>query len=196
MPTPRILAFSGSLRTNSYNTMLLRVAAEGARAAGAEVTLLSLRDYPLPVFDEDLERDQGLHPNARKLKDAFLSHQGLLLATPEYNSTFSAAMKNTIDWVSRPATHPLGRPERGLECFENKVCALLAASPGALGGIRGLPQLRYVLANIKVTVLPDQFSLMKAHEAFDAAGNLKDPKQSESAKGIGAVLAKTLSRLI
>src|SRR5262245_15744970 len=107
---PKILAFAGSLRTGSFNKKLIRVAVAGARAAGAEVTLIDLRDYPLPVFDEDLEKAEGLHPNARKLKDLMFAHHGLLLSCPEYNSSITAVLKNTIDWISRPVP---GEPPLG-----------------------------------------------------------------------------------
>lgn len=195
MPQIKILAFAGSLRSGSFNKRLVDIAAEGARAAGAETTVIDLRDFALPIFDEDFERENPLPGNVRKLKDLFLAHHGLLIATPEYNSSVSAALKNVIDWVSRPTKLADGTPERPLQCFEEKIAGLLAASPGALGGLRGLPQLRYILSNIKVTVLADQFALMKAHEAFNADGSLKDPKQQEGAKAIGAAVAKMLIKL-
>src|ERR1700761_4096826 len=98
----KILAFAGSLRGGSFNKMLVRVAAHAARNAGAEVTVIDLKEYPLPLYDGDLEDSQGLPDNGRKLKDLFLAHQGLLLGCPEYNSSISAVLKNVIDWVSRP----------------------------------------------------------------------------------------------
>jgi chromate reductase, NAD(P)H dehydrogenase (quinone) len=187
---PRILAFSGSLRAASFNQQLVKVAAGGATKAGALVTVIHLKEFPLPVFDEDLERSQGLPENARKLKDLFFSHQGLLIACPEYNSSMTAALKNALDWVSRPA------PGEGpLQAYDGKVAALLAASPGALGGLRGLVSVRSLLSNIKVIVLPEQVAVPKAHEAFDAVGNLKDPKQQASVEGVGAALAKVVTRL-
>jgi chromate reductase, NAD(P)H dehydrogenase (quinone) len=186
--SPRILAFSGSLRSGSYNKKLAHAAAVHAKAAGADVTEIDLRDFPLPVFDEDLEAKEGLHPNARQLKDLFLAHQGLIISTPEYNSSYSAALKNAIDWISRPAKNADGTPEAPLACFDNKVVALYAASPGALGGIRVLPELRRLLANIKCVVLPDQFALAKAHEAFDESGRLKDPKSDAFAKDVATRL--------
>lgn len=196
MTMPRILAFSGSLRADSLNHKLVAVAAEGARAAGAEVTLIRLKDYPLPVFDEDLEKAEGLPANARKLKDLFLSQHGLLIACPEYNSTISAALKNVIDWVSRPAKLSNGQAEPPLGCFTDKIAGIMAASPGALGGIRMLPELRRILANINVHVVHNQFALMKAHEAFSGDGMLKDEKQAAMAKGVGAAVANMLRRVV
>lgn len=188
--TPRILAFAGSTRGDSYNKRLVRIAAGGARAAGAEVTLLDLRDYPLPLFDEDDEARAGLPANARKLKDLFLAHQGLLMACPEYNSSITAVLKNTIDWVSRPVPG-----EEPLNCFSGKVAAIMSASPGALGGLRGLVTVRSILGNIRVIVLPDQMAVAKAHEAFTADGSLKDPGQHASIEQLGVKLTHTLERL-
>lgn len=103
MPTPKILAFAGSTRTESFNKKLVKIAVTGARGAGAEVTWIDLRDFPMPLYDEDLETKEGLPENAKKLKALFLSHDGLLLACPEYNSSITGVLKNAIDWVSRSA---------------------------------------------------------------------------------------------
>jgi NAD(P)H-dependent FMN reductase len=176
---PRILAFAGSLRQDSFNKKLVRLAMAGAAAAGAKVTYLDLRDLPLPVFDQDLEAAEGLPPNGRKLKDLLLAHDGLLLSAPEYNSSITAVLKNAIDWASRavPGEAPLG-------CFTGKVAALLSASPGALGGLRGLVTVRSILGNIGVLVLPTQIAVPKAHEAFKAA-----------VEKLGADLAQVLVKL-
>lgn len=188
---PRILAFPGSARTDSYNKKLLAVAAKGARDAGAEVTVIDLKDYPMPLYDGDLEDKSGLPENAKKLKKLFLEHQGLLIAAPEYNSSLTPLLKNTIDWVSRPESDD----EPPLACYQNKVAGLLAASPGALGGLRGLVPLRMLLENIRVMVIPDQFALAKAHDAFNEEGTLKDAKQRAQAEAVGAKLAQVLTKL-
>lgn len=190
MSAPRVLAFAGSARKDSWNKKLVRTAAEAARQAGCEVTLLDLADFPLPIFDEDLERSSGLPANAVRLKAIFKEHQGLLIASPEYNSSFTALLKNTIDWVSRPVP---GEPR--MACFVGKTAALLSASPGALGGLRGLVHLRSVLGNIEVIVLPQQFALVKAHEAFDADGRLKDEGQRASVASLAAALASAVKKL-
>lgn len=184
----KILAFAGSLRKESYNKKLVKIAAEGARLAGAEVTFIDLKDFPLPVFDQDLESAEGLHANARKLKDLMLSHQAFLIASPEYNSSLSAALKNAIDWASRG--------EKMLECFNGKTAGIMSASPGALGGLRGLTHLRDILENIGVTVVPRQIAIVKAHEAFDETGNLKDDKQRTTVQKIGADVAKLTEALL
>ena len=188
---PKILAFAGSTRTESFNKKLIRIAANGARSAGAEVTLIDLRDFALPLFDGDLEDSQGLPENAKKLKQLFLAHDGLLVSSPEYNSGISGVLKNTIDWVSRTETDD----EKPLACFAGKVATLMAASPGALGGLRGLVQVRAILGNIKVLVLPDQIAVSKAYEAFNLDGSLKDAKQHAAVEKLGATLATTLAKL-
>lgn len=185
----KVLAFAGSLRAGSYNKKLVQVAAQGARAAGAQVTYVDLRDYPLPVFDEDVEK-QGVPENATKLKELFKSHHALLVASPEYNSSVSAALKNVIDWVSRPA-----QGEAPLAAFDGKVAGLLAASPGALGGLRGLVTLRSILGNIRVIVLPDQIAVMKAHEAFNEDGSMRDGKQQAAVEAIGRRVAEVAAKL-
>lgn len=191
MNRPKILALAGSTRQDSFNFRLLKVAAQGASQAGADVTIVDLRDYPLPVFDEDLERNSGTPKNVRRLQELFLKHHGLLIASPEYNGSLSPLLKNLIDWVSRPIPdHP---PLAG---YQSKVASLLSASSGGMGGLRGLVHVRAILGNIGVIVLPQQFALANAGEAFDADGNLLDPRQRESAEKIGGQLARTLTKLI
>lgn len=188
--TPRILAFAGSTRTDSFNRRLVKIAAAAARAAGADVTLLDLRDYPLPLYDGDLEAQEGLPANARKLKDLFLANEGLLISAPEYNSSITAVLKNTIDWVSRPVPG-----EAALNCFDGKVAALMSASPGALGGLRGLVHVRAILQNIRVLTIPEQVSVSNAGDAFAPDGSLKDAKQRAAVEALSAKLVRTLSRL-
>jgi NAD(P)H-dependent FMN reductase len=192
MTTPRILAFGGSLRRESYNQKLVTIAVEGARAAGAEVTLIALRDFPLPVFNEDLEAAEGLPASAKKLKQLFLEHHGLLISAPEYNSSITGALKNTIDWVSRAESDD----EPVLSAYIGKTAILCAASPGNLGGLRGLVHVRAILGNIGVTVLPDQVAVTKAHEAFSADGSLVDDKLVARVKNLGTQLAQHLKKML
>lgn len=189
--TPKILAFAGSTRTDSYNKKLVKIAANGATAAGAEVTFVDLRDLPMPLFDEDLEAQEGIHPNARKFKELMLAHQGLLIASPEYNSSISAVLKNAIDWASRP-----GPGEPMLASFVNKVAAIMSISPGGLGGIRGLVHLRSILGNISVIVLPSQVTIPQAYEAFNPDGTLVDPKKQSAVEKLGNDVATVLSKLM
>ena len=173
---PRILAFAGSARADSWIRKLIRTAADAARAAGADVTLIELTDYPLPLMDEDLEAREGLPANVQRLKALFKAHDALLIASPEYNSSIPPLLKNTIDWVSRE-----WQGESGLVPYQNKVAAIMGASPGSLGGMRMLPHLRQVLNALGVHTLPGQFSLANADEAFDPEnGALKSPGRLHS----------------
>ena len=192
MTTPRILAFAGSLRRDSFNQKLVAVAAEGATDAGAEVTVISLRDFPLPVFDQDLEDAEGLPEGAKQLKQLFRDHHGLLIASPEYNSSITAALKNALDWVSRAETDD----EPPMVAYSGKAAALCAASPGALGGLRGLVHIRAILGNIGVLVLPDQVAVSKAHEAFTPGGSLVDDKQTKRVRNLGGQLARHLAKML
>jgi NAD(P)H-dependent FMN reductase len=187
---PRILAFAGSTRTESFNKKLVKIAAAGARAAGAEVTLVDLRDLAMPLYDGDIEAAEGLPPNAKKFKELMKSHKGLLIASPEYNSSISGVLKNAIDWASRPEP---GEPP--LVAFDGKIAGLMSASMGALGGLRGLVTVRSILGNIKVLVVPDQVAVSKAHEAFNADGTLKDEKVHASVEKLGACVASIASKI-
>lgn len=190
MPAPKILAFAGSARKESYNKKLIHIAAAAAREAGGEVTLIDLRDFPLPIMDEDLEAAGGPPENATKLKEIFVAHQGLLLACPEYNSSITPLLKNTIDWVSRPKA---GEPP--LAAYTGKVAALMSASPGAFGGHRGLVTVRSILGYINVMLLPTQVCIAKAYEAFNADGSLKDEKQTASVKSLAKSLVETVGKM-
>jgi NAD(P)H-dependent FMN reductase len=190
MSTPRILAFGGSLRRDSFNQKLVAIAAEGAREAGAEVTLIALRDFPMPLFDQDVEAETGKPDAAKRLKELFLSHQGLLIASPEYNSGYSAALKNAIDWVSR-----VDSPEEpALSALAGKTAVIMATSPGGLGGLRGLVPLRMLLGNLGITLLPDQIAIPSAFQAFGPDRRLVDPKQEAGVKALGAALANELRK--
>jgi NAD(P)H-dependent FMN reductase len=168
---PKILAFSGSIRRDSWNRKLIQAAVDATRAAGGDVTLIDLADYSLPLYNGDLEDRDGLPDNALRLKALFKEHDALLIASPEYNSSIPPLLKNTLDWVSRE-----WQGESGLVPYQNKVAAILAASPGSLGGMRMLPHLRQILNTLGVLVLPAQFSLAQADQAFDPEnGALKSP---------------------
>lgn len=185
----RILAFAGSLRKDSYNKKLVQIGVRAARQAGAEVTCIDLKDYPLPIFDEDLEKASGMPENGKKLKQMFIEHDGLMISAPEYNSSITAVLKNTIDWVSRSAP---GEPS--LAAFTGKAAVLMSASPGALGGLRGLVHVRAILGNINVMVLPQQIAVSRAFEAFNDDGSLKDPKTQAGIEGLGTALTAFLRK--
>jgi len=192
MPTtaPKLIVFAGSARTGSFNRKLAAIAAAMAREAGAEVTRLDLADFPMPIMDQDLEAAEGLPANALKLKDMFRAHDGFLVCCPEYNGSITPLLKNTIDWLTRPRE---GEPV--LACFRGKVAGLLAASPGALGGLRGLVHVRQILGNLGVHLVPEQFALAGAHQAFDGAGTLADAKQAESVRVVVASTVRLAARL-
>lgn len=192
MTPPKILAFAGSARTDSFNKKLVKIAAAGATAAGAEVTYLDFRELPLPPYDQDLEAAEGLPDNVLKLKGLMKAHQGFLIACPEYNSSITPLLKNAIDWASRPEP---GEPPMGLVCFRDKVAVLMSASPGGLGGLRGLVHVRSILENIGVLVLPDQKAISSAYQAFNEDGNLKDEKQQTDIRNLGNKLATILAKL-
>lgn len=190
MTKPKILAFAGSTRTDSFNKKLVKIAAAGAKEAGADVTTIDLRDYPMPLYDGDLEQKEGLSSATHKLKELMLSHQGFLISSPEYNSSISGVLKNTIDWASRQ-----GDDESPMSCFKDKVAGIMSASPGGLGGLRGLVHVRAILENMGVLVIPSQVAISKAHEAFNSEGALKDQKQERQVKNIGASLTEMLLKL-
>ena len=186
----KILVFAGSARAGSLNKKLARVAAAAVRAAGAEATFVDLADYPMPLYDGDLEAREGVPAGARKLKDLFIAHRGLLIVSPENNASVSALLKNVLDWISRQ-----DGSESGLVPYQGKVAALAGASPGALGGLRGLTHLRAILQTLNVLVLSEQFALGRAHEAFNEDGSLKDAKQQLALAALTKKLVEVCARL-
>lgn len=187
---PKLLVFAGSLRKDSFNKKLVKIAEAGAKEAGADTTFIDLADFELPIFNQDNEEANGLPPGARKLKDLMLSHDGFLISAPEYNSSITAALKNAIDWASRPV-----QGEGNLACFKGKVVGLMSASPGVLGGLRGLVHVRAIFNNIFCLVIPEQIAVSKANEAFNNDGSLKDDKQQQAVMDIGRNVAKIAAKL-
>ncbi len=188
----KILAFAGSARQDSFHKKLVKIAAQGAENAGATVTYLDFRDLPMPLYDQDLEAEQGLPDNVLQFKSLLKSHQGLLLACPEYNSSITPLLKNAIDWASRPEP---GEPPLSLTCFKGKTAVLMSTSPGGLGGLRGLNHVRSILSSIGVLVLPDQTSIPNAYQAYDDGGNLRDEEQQKSVLALGHKLAQVVAKL-
>jgi NAD(P)H-dependent FMN reductase len=181
----RVLAFSGSARKDSFNGRLLTLVARGASDAGASVTRIELRDFALPLYDADWEAENPFPPGASKLRELLVAHDALLLACPEYNGGIAPLLKNTIDWMTRA---PGAKADPSL--FAGKLAALCAASPGGLGGMRGLRWVRELLGNLGVTVLASQLTIAAAHKAFDASGALLDAKQAQAAHTLGRDLAR------
>jgi chromate reductase len=191
MSEPKLLAFAGSLREASYNRKTVAVAVAGARAAGAQVTLIDLRDLPMPIYDGDLEASHGLPDNARRFKQLLIEHHGVLVSTPEYNSQYPALLKNAIDWATRREGD-----EKPLRAFSDKVAGVMSASPGALAALRGQALLRAQLGYLGMVVVPNRVGIARAHEAFDEHGALKDPVQRSALEQLGAATARFAQRLI
>ena len=187
----KILAFSGSSRNGSWNQALVKIAAGSAKEAGAEVTVINLGDYPMPLFSQDLEAAEGMPEGAKAFKRLLIEHDGFLIASPEYNSAFSPLLKNAIDWASRAESDD----EPPLAAYRGKHAAVMATSPGGLGGMRGLVFLRMLLGNIGVSVLPDQQAVPNAFEAFSGDGSLSDERLERKVRGLGRQLAELLAKL-
>ena len=171
--TVKLLFLAGSASKESINKKLALNACELAKEMGAEATFIDLADFDMPIYNGDDEAEHGLPENAIKLKKIFSEHDGFLIASPEFNSSFTPLLKNALDWISRKHEED----EKPLIAYKGKVAALVAASPGGFGGLRGLVPLRMMLSNISVTVIPEQLALAKAHEAFDESGQLHNEKQ-------------------
>ena len=186
----KILAFSGSARKDSYNQKLVKIAAQGVPKAGAEVTIVNLADFDMPIFNQDLELVEGMPKQARAFKELLIEHDGFLIASREYNSSFSPLLKNAIDWASRKEGD-----EPPLLAYKGKLASIMAASPGALGGLRGLVFLRMLLGNIGVTVLANQQVVAQASKAFDDGGGLYDKQMEAKIVELGVELATILARL-
>jgi NAD(P)H-dependent FMN reductase len=187
MPKVKILAFAGSTRRDSLNKKLVKAAARLMPGAQVEVTVIDLADYPLPLYDGDLHAAQGVPENARRLRRLVAGHQGLLVASPEFNGSYSAVLKNALDWASIR--------DGGPNPFAGKPAALLAASSGRLGGIRGLGPLRMLLSDLGMVVLPEVCALGAAASAFNEAGGFKDEKVEEAVRALGVKLAVTARKL-
>ena len=173
---PRILVFAGSLRTGAFSIRTADAAMKELALLGAEVTRISLGDYPLPIMDQDLEKEKGVPENAYRLGRVIAANDGMLICSPEYNASIPPLLKNTIDWVSR-IRKDNGRP---FDPFEGRVAGLCSSSGGAFGGARGLYHLRAVLMHCKVEVITPQCSVARAHDAFDEDGQFKEEHSRKS----------------
>jgi chromate reductase, NAD(P)H dehydrogenase (quinone) len=189
--TVKILAFCGSSRRDSVNRKLLEIAASGARNDGAEVTFITLADYPLPIYDAELESTHGVPERARALQEMFARHDALLVASPEHNGGYTALLKNMLDWVSRPTA--TGSP--GQTLFAGKVAAVVSASPGPMGGIRAMLGMRGVLERLGAILIPQGFSLGLAHQAFTEGGGLTDEKADAEVRRVGLGLVDVTKQL-
>lgn len=179
----KLLFLSGSAREGALSKEVARAASEVANKMGADASFIDLRDYPMPIYDGDLEAAEGMPENAKKLKAMFAASQGYFIVTPEYNGFFSPLLKNVIDWMSRPDDENIGNPYRG------KVAGLAGSSPGAMGGIRAVPHLRTLLSGIGVHVIPTQVAIGSAGSAIDENGEFADERQR-------SMISATIEQLI
>jgi chromate reductase, NAD(P)H dehydrogenase (quinone) len=183
MPIPKVLVLAGSIRAGSFNARLAAIAAKEIARAEAEVTRISLLDFPLPLYDGDHEARSGAPENAVKLKRMFCAHQGVFIASPEYNASLTPLLKNAIDWISRVRENK----EPALAAYRNRVFALGAASNGTYGGMRSIMALRHVLElGCGALVIPEQIAVREASHAFNENDELKDERS--------ATLLRTLAR--
>lgn len=188
---PKILAFAGSLREHSLNRRVLKAAIKGAREAGADVTELDLRDFPMSIYNPDEHARLGFDEHAARFQQILSEHEGLLIATPEYNGSLPGGLKNAIDWASRKS-EKFGQ----IEVFKGKTAAIMTASPGAFGGLRCLAHLRGVLSILLVNVLPMEIAVTFAAQKFEAdAEEMTDEKTKFILRDLGAQLAETTRKM-
>ena len=185
----KILAFAGSFREHSYNKRVLNIAVDGAREAGGDVTLIDLRDYPIPIYNADDHETKGFDENAMRFQDILADHEGLLIASPEYNGSIPGGLKNAIDWASRKSE------KYGMnEVFKGKTAAMITASPGAFGGIRCLQHLRGGLTIMGTWVLPAEIAVSFVGTKFDGdETEMHDEKMRSTLSGHGSSLVKAIS---
>jgi len=183
----KILALSGSTRSRSWNSKLLKILEDLTRGAGASVTTISLRDFPLPLYDGDLEEESGIPKPAQALRRLLIEHQGFLIASPEYNGSVTAVLKNALDWCSRPQNG-----QDGLLPFRGKPVAIVAASISPYGGVRSLAHLRLILGKMGAAVLGDEMAIAGAAQAFTETGGLANP----AAQSLAETVTKNLVRAV
>jgi len=192
MAAPKILVFAGSIRTGSFNARLAALAVKELALADVDVTRISLVDYPLPLYDADLEKASGVPENAVKLKRMFLAHRGIFIASPEYNASVTPLLKNTLDWVSRVREGN----EVPLVAYKRRVFAIGAASNGSLGGYRSLMALRQILElGCGATVLPEQVAVREAASAFGDDDTLRDERTMRALRTVLERLVETARQL-
>lgn len=183
----KLLVFAGSTRQNSFNRRLAAAAAQMGRDAGAEVSHIELGDFDVPMYNADLEA-KGTPPNVVRLKELCYAHPAWIICSPEYNGSYTALLKNTLDWVSSPIkSDPVW--SSGSKPFAGKVVGMLSASNGALGGLRAQSHLAPLLLNLKCWLAPSAYALSRAADAFDERGALVDPAAH---KNVAAVVEQVL----
>ncbi len=189
MTTPKILVFAGSIRTDALSAKLAALAARELAVAGADVTHISLGDYPLPIYDGDHEEAKGVPENATRLARLIATHQGAFIATPEYNHSLPPLLKNTLDWVSRVK-------HTGTVPYRHKVYGIGSTSDGMIGGARALIDLRKVLATaVRGIVVPEKIEVSRAHTAFNESGEFVDEAPAAALQALVRRLVDLAARL-
>ena len=187
---PTILALSGSLRNHAYTKRVLRIASHAVEKAGASLTVVDLKDYPMTIYDPDDHEENGFDQYALELQNLFVESDGFLIASPEHNGSIPAALKNALDWASRPG----GNYDRQ-RVFRNKTAAIMSASPGQLGGVRSLSHLRDIFTSLGVNVLPNEIAVPRVHELFEGEGlDMLDEAMKAKLEGLGITLLESLSK--
>ena len=187
---PKILAFAGSLREHSYSKRVVKAAMKGAISAGADVTFVDLRDYPMPIYNQDDHEKEGFGENALAFQKLLDEHQGFIICSPEYNASLPASLKNVLDWASRKSE----KYEQGA-VFKGKVAAILTESPGAFGGIRCLSHLRGILSILLVNVLPSEIAVGGVSKMFEGNGEeMTDEKMRATLEKVGESLVDMLKK--
>jgi len=188
---PKILAFAGSLREHSYSKRVVKTAIEGAKNAGADVTYIDLRDYPMPIYNSDDHENLGFDENALAFQKLLGESDGFLICSPEYNASIPGGLKNAIDWASRKSEN-----YDQIEVFKGKCAAIMTASPGAFGGLRCLSHLRGALTIMLVNVLPSEIAVSKVHSLFDGdSQEMTDEKMKHILHELGASLVDNIKKL-
>jgi chromate reductase len=187
----RILVFAGSARRDSFNKKLAAAAAQKATDLCADVELIDLADFQIPLYDGDLEEGQGTPAMVTALRDKMVAADALLIACPEYNSSITPLLKNVIDWTSRPE----GEVAAPMVAYQNKVAAIMSASPGGLGGMRGLVHVRAILSSIGVMVVPGDVAVGSAFKAFGEGGQLLDEGTDKRMTAAIALLLRTANAM-
>jgi NAD(P)H-dependent FMN reductase len=186
----KILAIAGSLRERSFNKRVLNIAVKGARDAGGNVTVVDLRDFPMPIYNADDQEQRGFDEQALRLQDVMNEHDGFLIASPEYNGSVPGGLKNAIDWTSRK-----NDKYAMYGVYKGKTAAIITASPGQFGGLRCMAHLRGVLSIAGVTVLPAEIAVTFVDKKFDGDGDeMNDEKTTGHLTNLGATLARVLDR--
>lgn len=171
MSSPKVLAFAGSTRKESVNKRLARIALQAAKKAGAETTFVDLQDFNIPLYCDDLVAKEGIPEGVLQFKQLLNSHNGFFIASPEYNGSLTGVLKNAIDWATIKADG-----EERMSCWNGKIAGLASASPGGLGGIRGLHHLRTILAGIGTFVLPNHLAVGNSTENLQNEKQITDEK--------------------